>query len=240
MHNRHILFDLDGTLLPMNQDEFVTFYMPLLAKKYISEGISFDPKAFIASVWKGYGAMVNNDGSCTNREAFWQYMDELLPTDSENSERIALDFYANEFNQAIAVTQPNSLSDKVVKKAKEKGIRTYLATNPVFPKVATMNRIKWAGLDAEDFELITTYEDNCYCKPNVDYYRTILEQFHLRPEECLMVGNDVEEDLAIRKLGVKTFLVTDTKENKKDLPIESDYQGSMEELFAFVESLENA
>ena len=93
-----------------------------------------------------------------------------------------------------------------------------------------MNRIKWAGLDAEDFELITTYEDNCYCKPNVDYYRTILEQFHLRPEECLMVGND----------GVKTFLVTDTKENKKDLPIESDYQGSMEELFAFVESLENA
>ena len=49
-------------------------------------------------------------------------MDELLPTDSENSERIALDFYANEFNQAIAVTQPNSLSDKVVKKAKEKGI----------------------------------------------------------------------------------------------------------------------
>ena len=125
-------------------------------------------------------------------------------------------------------------------KAKEKGIRTYLATNPVFPKVATMNRIKWAGLDAEDFELITTYEDNCYCKPNVDYYRTILEQFHLRPEECLMVGNDVEEDLAIRKLGVKTFLVTDTKENKKDLPIESDYQGSMEELFAFVESLENA
>lgn len=103
-----------------------------------------------------------------------------------------------------------------------------------------MNRIKWAGLDAEDFELITTYEDNCYCKPNTDYYRTILEQFHLRPEECLMVGNDVEEDLAIRKLGVKTFLVTDTKENKKDLPIESDYQGSMEELFAFVESLENA
>ena len=52
MHIRHILFDLDGTLLPMNQDEFVTFYMPLLAKKYISEGISFDPKAFIASVWK--------------------------------------------------------------------------------------------------------------------------------------------------------------------------------------------
>ena len=68
---RHILFDLDGTLLPMNQDEFVTFYMPLLAKKYLSEGISFDPKAFIASVWKGYDAMVKNDGSCTSSNNPW-------------------------------------------------------------------------------------------------------------------------------------------------------------------------
>ena len=188
MQIQHILFDLDGTLLPMNQEEFVTFYMPLLAKKYLSEGIQFDPKAFIASIWKGYEAMVKNDGRCTNREAFWKYMDELLPTDQENSEKIALDFYGNEFNQAIVVTKPNQLADKIVKKAKEKGIHTYLATNPVFPRIATMNRIRWAGLDAADFELITTYEDNCYCKPNIDYYRTILEKFDLTPETCLMVG----------------------------------------------------
>ena len=57
MQIQHILFDLDGTLLPMNQEEFVTFYMPLLAKKYLSEGIQFDPKAFIASIWKGYEAI---------------------------------------------------------------------------------------------------------------------------------------------------------------------------------------
>ena len=71
MQIQHILFDLDGTLLPMNQEEFVTFYMPLLAKKYLSEGIQCDPKAFIASIWKGYEAMVKNDGSCTNREALY-------------------------------------------------------------------------------------------------------------------------------------------------------------------------
>ena len=110
---RHILFDLDGTLLPMNQDEFVTFYMPLLAKKYLSEGISFDPKAFIASVWKGYDAMVKNDGSCTNREAFWKYMDELLPTDPENSERIALDFYENEFTGTCESNYPTSAEGRL-------------------------------------------------------------------------------------------------------------------------------
>ena len=72
------------------------------------------------------------------------------------------------------------------------------------------------------------------------YFRRILEQFDLDPAECLMVGNDVEEDLAIRALGVKTFLLTDTMENRKNLPIETDYSGSMEELFAFVKQIEIA
>ena len=65
----------------------------------------------------------------------------------------------------------------------------------------------------------------------------ILEQFELDPSECLMVGNDVEEDLAIRALGVPVFLITDTMENKKNLPIDSEYQGSMEELLEFVKEL---
>ena len=100
-----------------------------------------------------------------------------------------------------------------------------------------MNRIDWAGLDPEDFKIITTYEDHVYCKPNPEYFRQILEQFELDPSECLMVGNDVEEDLAIRALGVPVFLITDTMENKKKLPIDSEYQGSMEDLLEFVKEL---
>ena len=97
--------------------------------------------------------------------------------------------------------------------------------------------MKWAGLDAEDFKVITTYEDNCFCKPNPDYFRTILEMYSLDLGECVMVGNDVEEDLAIRTLGVKTFLLTDTMENKKNLPIESEYIGSMKELLTWIQTL---
>ena len=100
-----------------------------------------------------------------------------------------------------------------------------------------MNRIRWAGLDAEDFKVITTYETCTYCKPNPEYFRGILEEFSLDPSECLMVGNDVEEDLAIRSLGVKTYLVTDTMENKKDLPVKSDYIGTLEELLKFIETV---
>ena len=237
MSIKHILFDLDGTLLPMVQDEFVKFYMPLLAKSYMGAGVSLDPKKFIGAVWAGYEAMVKNDGSRTNREAFWSYMEPELPISTEESENIALKFYENEFNQAICTTKPTPVSNQIVKKAKSRGLETYLATNPVFPQCATMNRIRWAGLDAEDFKVITTYETCTYCKPNPEYFRGILEEFSLDPSECLMVGNDVEEDLAIRSLGVKTYLVTDTMENKKNLPIDTEYMGTLDELLKFIEIL---
>lgn len=234
---RHILFDLDGTLLPMRQDDFVGYYMPLLAKAYIDKGISIDKKEFIGAVWKSYKAMVKNDGSCTNREAFWKNFKEGLPSLPEHAEKLALEFYDGDFNQTIRITSPTPLANQVVKTAKQKGIEVYLATNPVFPRIATINRMKWAGLDAEDFKVITTYEDNCFCKPNPDYFRTILEMYSLDPGECVMVGNDVEEDLAIRTLGVKTFLLTDTMENKKNLPIESEYIGSMKDLLTWIQTL---
>lgn len=237
MSIRHILFDLDGTLLPMVQDEFVKFYMPLLAKSYMSAGVSIDPKKFIGAVWAGYEAMVKNDGSRTNREAFWSYIEPELPLPTEESEKIALNFYADEFNQAICTTKPTPVSDQIVKRAKERGFEIYLATNPVFPLCATLNRIRWAGLDAEDFKVITTYEKCTYCKPNPEYFRGILEEFRLDPAECLMVGNDVGEDLSIRTLGVKTYLVTDTMENKKNLPIESEYTGALSDLLEFIETL---
>ncbi|HJD02898.1 MAG TPA: HAD family hydrolase [Candidatus Mediterraneibacter excrementavium] len=234
---QHILFDLDGTLLPMVQDEFVKFYMPLLAKAYLSKGVPVEPKKFIGAVWAGYEAMVKNDGSRTNREAFWSYIDPELPIGAEESEKIAEEFYGGEFNQAVCTTRPTPLADQIVKTVKGKGLETYLATNPVFPRCATMNRIRWAGLEAEDFSLITTYETCSFCKPNPEYYKKILDTFSLDPADCLMVGNDVGEDLSIRTLGVKTFLVTDTMENKNNLPIETEYQGSLEELLEFVETL---
>lgn len=234
---RHILFDLDGTLLPMVQDEFVRFYMPLLAKAYIERGVSIDPKKFIGSVWAGYEAMVKNDGSRTNREAFWSYIERELPLSAEESEEIALSFYGGEFNQAVCATRPSPVADQIVKAAKNKGMDLYLATNPVFPRCATLNRIRWAGLDAADFRMITTYEDCAYCKPNPKYFQEILDMHHLDPVGCLMVGNDVEEDLSIRSLGVKTYLVTDTMENKKNLPLESEYAGTLEQLLEFVKTL---
>ena len=66
-----VLFDLDGTLLPMDQDVFVKDYFGRIAAKVAPAG--YDPKQLIDTIWCGTAAMVKNDGSKTNEEAFWDY-----------------------------------------------------------------------------------------------------------------------------------------------------------------------
>lgn len=83
---------------------------------------------------------------------------------------------------------------------KAKGLRRALAANPIFPKEAARSRIRWAGLEPEGFEWITTYENSCYCKPNPDYYVEVTEKLECDLKECLMIGNDVTLEEYIRKM----------------------------------------
>ena len=65
-----ILFDLDGTLLPMDQDTFVKTYFGLLAQKLVPYG--YEPHGLMKAIWSGVSAMVKNTGETANEEAFWK------------------------------------------------------------------------------------------------------------------------------------------------------------------------
>lgn len=232
---KHILFDLDGTLLPMNQEEFIKYYFSLLGERFVKLGVA--PDNFTPALYKGVSAMVVNDGSRTNESAFWDTFLALVPGDEDLFRKETIEFYENEFNKVIQATQPNKWSRKIIDSVKEKGFNIYLATNPLFPRVATEQRIQWAGLTPDDFLDITTYEYCHYCKPNIKYFKELIEKHQLNPEDCLMVGNDVGEDLVIAELGVKTYLITNTMENKKNLPITADYIGTLEDFYNFIQTL---
>lgn len=230
-----ILFDLDGTLLPMDQDVFIKKYFGLLAQKLAPHG--YDPEKLIQAVWAGTKAMVMNNGKVTNKEAFWITCDAALGCEASKDADIHMDFYRNEFNQVQEVCGFEPMAAQIVRSLKDRGYRVVLATNPLFPAIATQNRIRWAGLQPEDFEYITTYENSHHCKPNPDYYWEILEQLHLQPGECLMVGNDVGEDMITQQLGMKVFLLTDCLINKQNADISQYPNGGFPELAYFLNTL---
>lgn len=232
MDYQAVLFDLDGTLLPMDQDQFVEYYFGFLAKKMLPYG--FEPKRLMKTIWTGVSEMVANDNSITNEECFWKLMQKEYGDEVIEKIPIFEEFYANEFQYAKDVCGFNPYAKKIIRLLKEKGIPVVLATNPVFPQVATYSRIGWAGLSPEDFEWITTYGNIGLSKPNPDYYAAILDKMGYDGSRCLMVGNDVSEDLTARMTGMDVYLVTDCLINTKNIDISEYKQGSLEDFYHYL------
>jgi HAD superfamily hydrolase (TIGR01549 family) len=207
-----IFFDLDGTLLPMDQDIFLRDYFDRLAEKMVPYG--YDAQTLKNNIWISTGAMVKNNGTVTNEEVFWNAFSKLCGKDTRCDEAIFQDFYHNEFQEVQHSCGFDPSAAIIIQTLKEQGYQLILATNPLFPAVATQSRIRWAGLNPDNFDWITTYENSSYCKPNVAYYQEILDRWNLNPEECIMVGNDAEEDMAAASAGMNVFLLTDCLINK--------------------------
>lgn len=230
-----VLFDLDGTLLPMDMDEFTGGYFKLLAKK--AAPLGYELKAIVNGVWHGTAAMVRNDGSCTNEEAFWKDFASTFGEQALKDKPLFDEFYANEFGDAKQFCGYDPKAAQTVRSIKDKGLRIALATNPLFPAVATETRIRWTGLEPDDFEFYTTYENIGRCKPNPDYYRDVLERTGLDAEDCLMVGNDTAEDMIAATLGMKVFLLTNCLINKSGEDIDKYPHGGFDELMTYIDTI---
>ena len=71
-------------------------------------------------------------------------------------------------------------------------------------------------------------------KPHAAYYREIAGMIGCDPQECLMVGNEIKNDiLPARRAGMKTFWVTKAGSIPTDVP--ADWHGTLNEFGAMLE-----
>ena len=230
-----ILFDLDGTLVPMDMNIFTKSYMKAISAKFVAMGVPLE--AFMDTLWKGVGAMIGNDGKEKNSVVFWEQFRVAFGGDVRVYERETNPFYDNEFNELRAVTAPNPLARKAVELAHKGGRKVVLATSPIFPHNAQVTRMRWVGLEESDFNFITDYESDSFCKPNPMYYLSICERLGVKPEECLMIGNDESDDMkGASAAGMDCFLVTDCLIPCKDFEWQGE-RGSFKDLIKKLESL---
>ena len=227
-----VLFDLDGTLLPMDQDIFTKAYFQGIAAKLAPRG--YEPKALIDAIWRGTMTMIANNGSQTNEAAFWQTFCAIFGEQARADEPHFAEFYHTDFQKVREVCGFDARAAEIVRWLKAEGVRVALATNPIFPSIATESRIRWAGLEPEDFELYTTYENIGFCKPNLAYYEEVLARLGLKAEECVMVGNDVGDDMPAAALGMQVFLLTDCLINRKNADLSAYTQGNFDDLRDFL------
>ena len=230
-----VLFDLDGTLLPMDLDVFLKQYFLSAAKKLSPHG--YDPEEFISALWRGSYAMIKNDGSKTNEKAFWEVLNGIYGAEkAKRAEEILEDFYRYDFDKLSSLCGSDTDAVKTVNYIRKKGYRIALATNPLFPHTATESRIRWAGLSPADFELYTTFENSHYSKPNPNYYLEVATKLGVAPHDCLMVGNDTSDDLSAKDVGMSVFLLTPCLINKKNVDISGIPNGNFADLIAYIDS----
>ncbi|NLK01356.1 MAG: HAD family hydrolase [Clostridia bacterium] len=202
-----VLFDLDGTLLPIDTDEFLQQYMAALGKK-VSH--IMDTEDFIKQLLESTMEMIMDDNmEHKNHEVFWKHFTDKLGEKTVELTPLIEDFYHRDFPKLGEGIQPRRIAAELIEVVKNKKLKLVLATNAVFPRTAIEERIRWASIDPGDFDLITTYENMHYCKPHLGYYREIANKIHVQPQHCLMVGNDIKEDMIAGELGMKTFLLED-------------------------------
>ena len=109
-----------------------------------------------------------------------------------------------------------------------------LATNPIFPTSATLERLRWSGVDPAFFRFIPGLETMSTCKPRLEYYLDLATRLNVEPSECLMVGNDMEQDLPASEVGMGTFLVEGQVLSRGRTELVPDARGSLLDLERFL------
>lgn len=233
---RAVLFDLDGTLLRLGQETFLREYLKLLSAKV---GGLVPADRFVKQLMASTAAMIgDNDPARTNQEVFFADFFPKLGIPRETLMPILDDFYEQDFGKLRRIAGADAAARRAVQAVLARGLDAVVATNPVFPISAIRQRLEWAGLGDLPFRLVTSFEDFHFCKPNPEYFAEVARRINRDPAECLMVGNDVEEDLVAASVGMRTYLVTDDLVNPRGIEAKADHTGSLSEAASFLTSEE--
>ena len=237
-----IFFDLDNTLILFDETEFYYRYLNPISESFqdlMSKDV-FKKRLMIASQ-----ALLQNNGALKNRDYYMNVFCQGFEDKRELCWNRFIKFYENGFDQFQQLMQSIPGVLELFNYLKEANFKLVIASNPLFPLIVQLKRLTWAGFENFEFDLITHIENTKYCKPKLGYYSEICQQLNEKPENCLMVGNDPVNDMIASKIGMKTYLTTDSflnnnsslevsqtirKNHQNENGIKIDFQGPILEL----------
>jgi FMN phosphatase YigB (HAD superfamily) len=224
-----VLFDLDDTLLENDVNRFMPAYFSLLSEKY---AVICPPERMLPALITASEAMVREEHhDRTNKEVFWPHFLALAGIELAEAERISNRVSHEFFPSLSPLTRAVPGARQLLLDLRARGYTLVLATNPLFPRDAILERMRWADVGDIDFALITSYENMHASKPHLAYYEEILEMIGLPGKEALMVGNSLADDMTAKNAGLWTYYVHPQGGNWT--PVSSslvDWQGTLLQL----------
>jgi len=203
-----VLLDLDDTLLGNDMERFLPLYFAALGERM---ACFIDPEDLVRKVLASSRVMMQNqDADITNQQAFDADFFKGLGHPESEVRPVLEAFYEDDFSALKRYTQPRPEARPLVQSLFDQGYDVVIATNPLFPRRAIEHRLDWAGVSDFDFKLITTYENSHFSKPNPRYYQEILDKIGCRPQDAVMVGDDLQNDIApALHVGLQAYWIRD-------------------------------
>lgn len=219
-----VLFDLDNTLILFEEVKFLSGYYPVLSARFA--GI-FPDGQFAERLMKATIELRNNDGSQSNRELFLGAFGDGLNVNRDEVWARFEQFFSHDFDIFKDAVTAAPGAGEAFRHVKDLGLKIVVATNPIWPLVVQKKRLAWAGLGDIDVDLITHIDNMSFCKPQLGYFRQICQLIEVKPEECLMVGDDPANDMVAARTGMKTYQTTDSRAySQKPLEISKNVIGN--------------
>lgn len=229
-----VLFDLDGTLLRVQMEQFIPRYIEGLAA-HCREHVK--PKKFARVMLGAIRGLIQaaGDGLTTNEQRVYSTLQQQLSIPEtvlrDSFQRFAIDG----LDTLQDLVHPIPLARKILDECHRQGVPVVLATNPVFPEFMIKARLLWGDLGDISFCHLTSFENSCYCKPQAGYFEEISAQVGVNPKKCLMVGNDTSHDLSAASVGMKTFLVDTWIVEREEAEWPCPHRGDHAELYRFLQ-----
>jgi FMN phosphatase YigB (HAD superfamily) len=229
-----LLLDLDGTLLDIE----VSFFLDTMVESMIDhfqEFVSSD--VFRDGLIGGIDEIMADprpEGE-TNEEGFYRVFQRITGLKPKMAGEKFSSYYHQVFPRFENFGSQVQGASDLIDMAACKGYRLALATNPIFPRASVVERMRWGNLSPDQFDVITDMETTRSCKPQKEYFEDLSAALSVPPEKCLMVGNDVEQDLAASQVGMKTYLVDRKIIQRGSGRVFPDWRGDLGELGRLLE-----
>ncbi|NIW45064.1 MAG: HAD hydrolase-like protein, partial [Gammaproteobacteria bacterium] len=183
--------------------------------------------------------LVNQRPDLTLEQVFNEAFYSKVGKGPENFTDLFESFYSEVFPGLQRLTEYRPEAVSMVDEAFRRGYTVAIATNPLFPLTAILQRLEWAGLSPKQytFSLIPSLETSYFAKPNPSFFTETLSLLGWPEGPVVMVGDNVDQDIApAQKFGIGTFWITNGAQVIEDEFDDSSGYGNIEDLIPWIDA----
>ena len=204
---KNYIFDLYGTLVDIHTEEGEDELWKKLSFFYGFYGAVYEPE----ELQESYLALVASEKNSYAHEAYpeieLEYVFQKLFEKKGVQADMELAVHAGQFFRILSMEYVKLYDGvkEMLELLHKKGKKVYLLSNA--QEIFTTYELRYLGLIPYFDDIFIS--SSCQCKkPDIKFYKMLLEKHQLKIEDCIMIGNDNTTDIAgAKELGMDSLYI---------------------------------